>query len=128
MPTAPTAVREALDQASFHLLLLAEGFRAADKKEFTTFCTKVSRALFRIAPFSLGERRISISSLFSPSKQQGVAAAAGSTPFKFTLSAASELRTREPARIITLVKDLIPVPAGGKIEMNPPLGGADVWL
>src|SRR5205823_2339015 len=35
---------------------------------------------------------------------------------------------REPARIITLVKDLIPVPVGGKIEMNPPLGGADVWL
>src|SRR5437867_3817370 len=118
MPTAPTAVHEALDQASFHLLFLAEGFRAADKKEFTNFCTKVSRALFRIAPLSLAERRISISSVFSPSAQQGVGAAPTNTAFKFTLSAANELRTREPARIITLVKDVTPVPIGGKVEVN----------
>lgn len=128
MPSAPTAVHEALDQASFHLLFLAEGFRAADKKEFTNFCTKVSRALFRIAPFSLAERRISISSFFSPSVQQGVGAAPANTAFKFTLSVANELRTREPARIITAVKDVSPVPVGGGVDINPPLTGADVWI
>lgn len=127
MPTAPTAVHAATKVASFHLLLLSEGFRAQDKKEFTRFCTGLSRALFRIAPFSLAEPQISIVSVFKASGSQGVGAAPTNTAFRFTLSAANELRTREPSKILTLIADITPVPIGGKVDIAPPLTGSEVW-
>jgi hypothetical protein len=60
---------------------LSEGFLQADQPVFEAHCRALKDALLTIDPFAQARRQMSVSTVFVPSQQSGVGAAARNTAF-----------------------------------------------
>ena len=128
MPTPPVSIHPSAVDASFQLLFLSEGFLLAEEALFVAHCRAVMAELLTIPPFRLAQQQIAAWAMFSASQQQGIGSTAGATAFEFVLGARGELRTRKPAKLIAVIRDIQPVAIGPGTQAPLPINGGDIWL